>query len=736
MRMWPVATLISTFLLVGSCALAEANAADEHWAFVPPQAQQPPAPDAELVDSLRNWPRNEIDQFVLAALDQQGLSPAPTADRRTLVRRLYFDLVGMLPSPDEVQQFLDNEAPDAYEQLVDRLLADQRYGEHWARYWLDLVRYADTAGYEGDPEYRQAWRYRDYVIDALNNDKPYPEFIQEQIAGDEMVRITGAGELPIPEPEHMVAATFLRLAPFTEPRGAETRDLMLSEMTSSVGSVFLGLTVGCAKCHDHKYDQIPTRDFYRMKAFFSTIQIAPPARGDGFQIGGPQPAAFYRPGEEEWATALRAELEQQIADTEQELAEFRTQVREQITAVGGADEPVDDNRVREEILNPDSQIVTSEMRNRYAEFGPLIANLRLKLQRLEPLAHSLRHTFGPPFEPGPPSSYVQIRGEFNRLGEMVEPGFLSAITGHGSPAEIPRDPFDRWPTRGWRKTLAEWIASADNPLTSRVMVNRIWQHHFGRGIVATPSDFGMLGSQPSHPELLDWLAVRFVEEGWSVKRMHRWMVTSATYRQTSVHENAAAEVVDPLNSLLWRFWRRRLQGEQLRDSVLAASGRLQLDRVGGLPIFPPLPPEVERTPKVYNKYRWFSDHSPEGRRRSIYVFQQRSEPLPLLETLDAGVPDESCSGRMSSVTALQSLALYNGVFVNTEIPHLAERLRGEAGEQPGEQVRRAYQLILSRSPAAEETERSVAFLAEAEAADSLAALCRVLLNSNEFAYVD
>ncbi len=270
------------------------------WPFYPPVPVD--SPNVQRGE----WPRNGIDHFVLAKLEEKGLRPAPDASRRTLVRRLYFDLIGLPPDPEDVDKFVRDSDPDAYERLVDRLLADARHGERWARFWLDLARYADTAGYEGDPDLPHAWRYRDYVIDAFNNDKPYDLFVKEQIAGDEFAKIMGAGDLPAVKPERMVALTFLRLAPFTEPRGDETRHELLSEMTSTVSSVFLGLTVGCAKCHNHKYDKIPQKDFYRMKAFFSTVQILRPEPGDGFQIGGAIPAAFYRPGEKEWATQLAA----------------------------------------------------------------------------------------------------------------------------------------------------------------------------------------------------------------------------------------------------------------------------------------------------------------------------------------------------------------------------------------------------------------------------------------------
>ena len=285
----------------GTHVWAEA-AHDSDWPFYPPAVSEAP----QVVDD--DWVRNDIDRFVLQKLRESNLGPAESASKIKLIRRLYFDLIGLPPNPDEVDAFLSDDRKDAYRRLVDRLLDDPRYGERWARYWLDLARYADTAGYEGDPDLPHAWRYRDYVIDAFNNDKPYDEFIREQIAGDEFDEIMGAGELPEPTPERKVALTFLRLAPFTEPRGDETRHEMLSEMTSTVGSVFLGLTVGCAKCHDHKHDEIPTADFYRMKAFFATIQIPPPERGDAYQIGGPIPAEFYRKDEREWADSQRRKL--------------------------------------------------------------------------------------------------------------------------------------------------------------------------------------------------------------------------------------------------------------------------------------------------------------------------------------------------------------------------------------------------------------------------------------------
>jgi hypothetical protein len=900
---------------------------------------------------------------------------------------LYFDLIGLPPSPEDVEAFLGDDSEGAYEALVDRLLKDSRYGERWARLWLDLARYADTAGYEGDPDLPHAWRYRDYVIDAFNTDKPYTEFIKEQIAGDEFAEVMGAGDLPGTPPERIVAMTFLRLAPFTEPRGDETRHELLSEMTSTVGSVFLGLTVGCAKCHDHKHDNIPTQDFYRMKAFFATISIPRPEPGDSFQIGGSINAPFYRQGEKDWANAQRTRFEREIGESKQQLdvltkaltARLGGQAGFGLQAMGGplgnnyiygrtpvhqgelhlsivncdgkqwtfftdnriekqtgsnsgsnqgqwfgdlpnpwhvslgqysegtgqinvadanhvgeiaqvliydhplsdverdalaawlksrragraldaddSSEPpreglrfwldaadldansassnpkegsrisrwtdriagitlkqddlkrqprlalVDPNRdderatgmvgVRFEndfltgplkdaaftqnqtgslvviytarhthegygfevggggaflstFINPkgsnrenldavladaDNTQVSTEERRQHRWLSSRERFLRQQIKRLQPVAMSLRHSYGPPYEPGVPTSRVMIRGEYDNPGEVVTPGFPRCITGNVEPAKIRLDPFKRWPTRSRRMVLAQWIASAENPLTARVMVNRLWHWHFGRGIVATPSDFGQLSGGQSHPEMLDWLALHFVKEKWSLKAVHRLIVTSATYRQTSLHTNELAASIDPDNKLLWRFRRRRLEAEAVRDSVLTASGRLNPTQFG-LPIFPPLPGDIEERVKFSNS-KWDTQRGPEGRRRSIYIYQQRTLTMPFMQSFDALVCDESRPRRRQSITPLQALAMYNGSFVSEEAGHFADRVRKEAGTENTKQIGRAFDIALSRPPSADELAR-LKKLADSNTA-GLAAVCRVLLNSNEFIYVD
>ncbi|MEQ1826547.1 MAG: DUF1549 and DUF1553 domain-containing protein [Pirellula sp.] len=706
---WAAFLTWATFLACASVLLAGQLWAEPptQWPFVGPTATEPPSVRAS------NLARNEIDSFVQNKLEQKGLAFNDQAAAATLVRRLYLDLIGLPPTPREVEAFVRDADPKAWEKLVDRLLDDSRYGERWARFWLDLARYADTAGYEGDPDLPHAWRYRDYVIDAFNQDKPYDRFIIEQIAGDEMQEIMGAGELPEPKPEQSVAVTFLRLAPFTEPRGDASRHELLSEMTASVSSIFLALTVGCAQCHDHKYDGIPIVDFYRMKAFFATIQIPRPLAGDGFQIGGPVKADFYRTGEKEWATKIVMERQSELEKVQTALAEL------------------DGMEAAAKKADPKGTI-SSEQKSQQLAMKSRVLMIKRDLTRLQPMAMSLRHSFGPPYEPGVPETHVLLRGEWDNPGVAVFPGFLSCITGNQDPAVIPLDPFKRWPTRSRRLALARWIASRDNPMTARVMVNRLWGWHFGRGILATPSDFGKLSGGPSHPELLDWLASRFMDSKWSMKAIHRLILNSATWRQSSLAKDDAL-AVDPDNTLLWRFAPRRLEAEVLRDSVLAVSGRLNTEQFG-LPIFPPLPDGVDETVK-WNESKWSTQDGPEGRKRSIYIYQQRSLSMPLMQSFDATVCDASRDMRRNSVTPLQALAMYNGTFASDEARHFALRLQQDAGESESDQVQLAFRIALGREPVSDEVERMRLLMEASEPNERLAGLCRVLLNSSEFAYL-
>jgi hypothetical protein len=722
----------------------------KYWAFLKAVRPDPPP--------VRNtaWVLNPIDNFILKKLEEKGLQPAQEASRRVLIRRLYFDLLGLPPKPEEVKAFVESSSPRAYEELVDRLLNSPQYGERWGRHWLDLARYADTNGYEGDPEFFHAWRYRDYVIDAFNNDKPYDQFIKEQLAGDEFAEVNSAGPLPPPEPEKVVALTFLRLAPFTEPRGEESRDVLLSEMVTTTSSVFLGLTVGCAKCHDHKYDMVPTQDFYRMKAFFATVYIAPAPPDDVQQLGGPQPAEFYRPGEKRWADQARARYKTNLEAAQAEFDVFCKPMLERLSALKKREKPEKSEKSQENkpltvkdleraintennnalSLEKKDDTFTAEEKQKFASFSERILRLKNGIQRLEPVAMSLRNADDPPYGPSVPATYVLIRGDYDHPGQPVQPGFLSAITGNSDPVPLPLDRYKRHPTRGRRLTLANWIASGDNPLTARVIVNRLWQHHFGRGIVETVSDFGKNGTPPTHPELLDWLATQFVQEKWSVKAMHRVILNSSAYRQASTSLDEKPPKGDPDNRLLSRFPRVRLEGEVIRDSVLAVSGRLNLER-GGLPVYPPLPEGLDEAQRVQMINTWETSNGPDARKRSIYVFQRRSLNLPMLETLDAAVPNASCDRRRHSVTALQPLSMYDSDFVNTEAKYFAERVRKETGSAIGEQIERAFLIALGRPPNAGEMEKVRTFAAIVPPkGDPLLGVCRVLLNSNEFVYVD
>ncbi|MDP6444553.1 MAG: DUF1549 and DUF1553 domain-containing protein [Pirellulaceae bacterium] len=944
-----------TWLLLAGAATAEVPPG---WPFAAVEKHPPPT----VSDST--WPRNEIDAFVLRRLVERELRPAAPASKRVLVRRLYLDLLGLPPTPAETTAFVDDASLDAQSKLVNRLLDDRRYGERSARWWLDLARYADTAGYEGDPDLPHAWRYRDYVIDAFNSDKPYDLFIKEQIAGDEFAEILGAGDLPGVDAEKTVALTFLRLAPFTEPRGDESRHELLSEMTSTVSSVFLGLTVGCAKCHDHKYDAIPTRDFYRLQAFFATVQIQRPLPGDGFQIGGPLPASFYRPGEADAVAKRLRELDAEEKRNGVELAELRERVEKRlgshagfgIQAMGGPlgndyvfeRRAVSDGKPRRSVIssngeqwdyytdgaraeatgslagsnrghwygdipspryvglgqytagkgepsdapffgsvaailifdhplsaeertkvdrylaaspadreplgveglrcwfdandidadpttpnpaagsplkrwidkvgrltlsqtaaelqpkiqdrgnsnvvvfdnsfligdaaqaafikdqtgsivtaytstnkreayllevggegafvstfvNPtaaskfdwNDERITADERQRYERLTSRQRHLPQHRKRLQPLAMSLRHSYGPPYEPGVPVSRVKIRGEYDNPGEVVVPGFLTAITGSDQPAAIRLDPFKRWPTRSRRMALAKWIAAADNPLTARVIVNRLWAQHFGRGIVRTPSDFGALSSGPSHPQLIDWLALKLVENKWSLKSVHRLICNSAAYSQEAGVVDKNASQLDPNNTLLWRYPMRRLEGEAIRDSILAVSGRLNPQSYG-LPIFPPLPDDIADRVK-YSNSKWDTQHGDEGRRRSIYIYQQRTLNMPMLQTFDATVCDESKPRRSTSITPLQALALYNGPLVTAEAPHFARRVIEESGEDSAAQIALAFEYALGRPPGDDELSRLTDFYdAQESASAAMQSICRILFNTNEFLYI-
>jgi hypothetical protein len=768
---------------------------DWRWPYEKPAKHDPPA--------VKNtaWVRNVIDGFILGKLEAKGIAPAPESGKRTLARRLYFDLIGVPPTPDEVEAFLSDVSPDSYDKLVDKLLADPRYGERWGRHWLDLARYGETSGLEGDGAIGNAWRYRDWVIEAFNRNMPYDRFVLLQIGGgDEHSKTRNNYQ---PDPQGLIPTGFLRVAPWDRSNlvAADVRQNYLSEVTSSVGSVFLGMSVGCARCHDHKYDPIPQKDYYRLQAFFQATEagrpVPVPYKDKAFAARAAQQVREYEkrlndgPEKKELeefekqllkkliagrierakaqadfaAADLRLEMklkEQRIfneAEREQYndllAAATRTGDAEEQQALLAVEKPflerlkkayasgtdplkrfdaltVEDVRAEALAKYSGKSIFTMEDKNRFAELTSKLDIYRRRLNRWKGDVLCVTNVAGPPNGPEIAPVHVLLRGDYRQPGETVEPGFPTAITGKEEPAVLETDRYRQFVTRGRRITLARWIASRDNPLTARVWMNRLWQYHFGQGIIRTPSDFGVNGDRPSHPELLDTLAVLFMDSGWDTKAMHKLMVSSATYRQAADNPSVKDSSIDPDNRLVWKFNRRRLEAEAIRDGILQVSGRLNPER-GGPSVFPPLPDDLADFARYGRTggLMWEPNEKEEdARRRSIYIFQRRSLPLPMMASFDAIVFSESCERRSSTTTPLQALNMMNGYLVNEEAAHLAQRVAQEAGPKREDQIRRAFQLVLSRAPTPAELDKFASF------SGGMDAICRVLLNSNEFLYME
>ena len=652
------------------------------WSFQKPVRPAVPAsPDA--------WVRTPVDAFIARTVQQEKLKPAREASRRTLIRRAYYDLHGLPPTAAQVERFVADPAPDAYEKLVDALLESPRYGEKWGRHWLDLARYGDTAGFEQDPYLLYAWRYRDYVIDSFNADKPYDRFVKEQIAGDELYP---------DDPPSMSGTGFYTVGP--------NRDMLykvedinrvetLVDWVDTTGSVFLGLSLGCARCHDHKFDPIPQRDYMAMQAIFQPAEKTrvflqyDPARGYDLQENGRQVRLY--------------------------------EISDQLQAL---------------LVSP--QKPGAPAAGPTAPPPPLKPEDEQKLRALEKQLTQMFRNYKPgPFAPGihdvgresPTRAYLPARA--GSPPRDVTPGFLTALGG----GSIPEPPIDAVST-GRRKALANWIASKDNPLTARVMVNRVWQYHFGKGLMASPSDFGHRGGIPSHPQLLDWLATEFVDNGWSIKKLHKLIMTSSVYRQSS-EVSKAAQDHDAANLYLSHFNRRRLQPEEIRDSMLQSSGVLNLKMAGR-----PIVPEVakEELYGLSGNGMWIVTSNPEEHtRRSVYMLARRTFRPAMFETFDAPDGILSCSGRVESNTAPQSLTLLNGQWTVKESDRLGEKLAATADD--GEMIRQAWLAIYARDPKPLDSRGAQAFLERqtAELGSRKAAaseLVRSLFNTNEFLYVE
>ncbi|WP_197444351.1 DUF1553 domain-containing protein [Maioricimonas rarisocia] len=638
------------------------------WSFRPLSVPEAPAAAA-------SWGQNDIDAFILRKLQEQNLSPAPRADRTTLVRRLYQAVTGLPPTPEQVDAFVHNESPDAYEKLVDELLVSERYGEHLARFWLDLVRYAESDGWRQDAYRPHAWRYRDYVIRSFNADKPYDRFVQEQLAGDEIAP---------GDPEALAATGYYRHGIYEyNQRDAVTQwSDMLNDITDTTGDVFLGLGMGCARCHDHKFDPILQKDYFRLQAFFANIWMR-----DDIPIATSEEIAAFQQQMAVW--------EEQTVEIRAKLDELEGPKRDALakTAIGRFTEDIQAIMAKpaDERTAYETQIADLVDRQVLAEYGRLSSKFKgEEKERWEALKKELAafDAIKPAPLPegrtatdvGVSAPTVYIPGK-ERLGE-VAPGFLSVF--EEDPAEIL--PPGEMASTGRRTTLARWLTRPDHPLTTRVITNRIWQQLFGTGLVATPSDFGHLGEPPSHPELLDWLARRFVEEGWSLKWLHREILLSETFRQ-SAHpaEVDVAMKTDPGNRLLWRFPIRRLTAEQIRDAMLAVSGELK-ESVGG--------PSVDAS----------------APRRSIYMKVRRNSPDPLLKAFDFPDRVASIGERNVTTTPSQSLLMINGGWPLERSQKFASRLTREVPRGDESRVRRAYQLAIAREPSETELSRAVGYL--------------------------
>jgi hypothetical protein len=681
-----------------------------HWAFQP--IRRPAVPGVRD----RAWLRTPVDAFVLARLEAAGLKPASAATRRTLLRRAWLDLVGLPPSITEQDTFLADTSPDAWERLIDRLLGSPQHGERWGRHWLDVARYAETNGYERDGDKPHAWRYRDYVIDAFNRDLPFDRFILEQIAGD---------ELPGSDARAQIATSFLRLGSWDDEPADDAVDRydQLDDVLGVTCSAFLAQTIRCARCHDHKFEPVSQKDYYRLLAVFQPLRRPQKGRADLDRFVGTR--AELVPFER----ALGAH-QVELAVIDRQVEEIHSRLRDRVRSRLCLKEAVLLAQNKAELQRRMLAEATSKERGKLDN----LAARRAERERQRPAEPRRAYIW---YEDGPKAPVTRLlrRGNPEFPGSAVEPGLPGVLARHqGAPAK----PLER--STGRRLWLARWIASPDNPLTARVIANRVWQWHFGKGLVATPGDFGLAGEPPSHPELLDFLASELIRSGWSLKHMHRLILYSSTYQTTSAHDGPEA---GRKLALFVRWRQRRLEAEAVRDSILAVSGQLN-PRMGGPSVYPTLSAAVLAS-QSRPGLGWGKSSESESARRSVYVFAKRTLALPELELLDAPDSTSPCEARPISTTAPQALTFINGAFTHHAAAHFADRLFREAGPDSKRQVRLAFALALGRPPSAEEETRVFAFLdrqarqIERDGGirarhEALAAFCLVLFNTSEFFY--
>jgi len=783
----------------------EITAEDRNWwAFKQPVRRTPPQ-TAEA-----RWSRNPIDAFVYDLQVKKGLEAAPEADKRTLIRRAYLDLLGLLPPLEAVDAFVNDPAPDAYDKLLDRLLASPAYGERWGRNWLDVVRYADSSGFEYDLNVDNAWRYRDYVIKAFNEDKPYNQFVVEQLAGD---------ELDHPTFDSLAATTYYRIGPrvrFREKNYPSYRYDYMDDMIRTTFQGFMGLSVNCARCHDHKFDPILRLDYYKaVAAFWGYVEydhpLAPQEKVDEYQRALKALETELTPLKQEIARIEKPyrekQREQQVQDA---LRKYPADIQEAIKTPEAQRTPGQKLLVAQVLtgggdVDPDNVVVDARASAKakaaakanqvfgVIEYGggrklklnaadeKKRAELEAKIQAIEdrlpaplPVADGVRDGdyrlspdgLGDSHIPGTgrpdygitccftpaagtkftvPPVYFAAKGEdikFDETTFQVEPGFLTVLDGLNAPATHVPNRTD-YATSGRRRALAEAIVSKDNPLTTRVIVNRVWGWHFGTGIVSTPGNFGKMGSLPSNPELLDWLATEFVREGWSVKKMQKLIMTSETYKMASAFSREADLKNDPTDVYLWRFPAHRVEAEIIRDVTLSASGQLNL-QAGGEPFFPAIPMSL-RADQPRGIWE-VTKEEPATWRRSVYAYVKRGLKYPLFEVFDQPDLNITCERRATSTVPTQALTLLNNEFTLMQAGYFADRVWKAVGVDPEKQVNEMYRIAFSREPAASEMRTNLAFLAKEKAAaqakgeeaamrSALGDLAHVVLNLNEFVYV-
>jgi len=740
------------FTLLASLTLVSLFAAELSKPFTPQQrrwwAFQKVVRPAVPTPAARDWVANDIDAFVLAKLEERHLKPAPPADKVTLIRRATLDLTGLLPTPEEVQAFDSDTSPDAFAKVVDRLLASPRYGERWARHWLDLARYSDSEGFKSDETRPNIWRYRDYVIDSFNQDKPYDRFMKEQIAGDELYPNN---------PAALIATGFNRHFPDeSNARNLmQRRQELLNDITDTVSATFLGMTYGCARCHDHKFDPILHKDYYRLQAFFANTRIEDSASLE--PAARQRELAEKRAVWEEKTKEIRAAMDKLVAPAlakafKENFDKFPPEIQDSVNTAPEQRTPIQWQMYykAKPQLDHDPEDAAKRLRGEDKKrWGELAAELA-KFDGIKPPESPVAQAM---IDNGKdaPKTHVLAVGVYDALKEEVQPGFLSIL----DPADAKIAPPVGLNSSGRRSALANWLADPQNPLSTRVMANRIWHYHFGQGVVGSPSDFGVMGERPANKELLEYLTATFVENSWSIKKMHRLIMLSNTYRQSSQF-NAEAAKVDPEDKLVWRYNRHRLEGEVIRDAMLQASGRLNL-KMGGRGVFPPLPEGVN--PRGGWKK---NEDAAETQRRSVYTFVRRNTRYPMFEVFDMPDTHESCPRRATTTTAPQALELLNSDLVLDWSRSLAGKVLNDGGLTPEAQVDRAYRMTFSRAPSEAERKTALEFLsrqstilAERMATDTktplpdnlpegvekvraaaLVDLCHALLNSNEFVYLN